>query len=115
MDIKTCSYFLKLLFNLPFIKSDLLTTKIAFFVRSLFKTSLKSTFFADTITNFRSASSARFRARFMPFFSISFFEFLIPAVSESTTGYPSRLRWVSMTSLVVPAISETIAASLFDK
>ena len=30
IDIKTCSYFLYLLFNFPFIKSVLFTTKIAF-------------------------------------------------------------------------------------
>ena len=32
IDIKTCSYFLNLLFKFPFIKSDLFTTKIAFFL-----------------------------------------------------------------------------------
>ena len=31
------------------------------------------------------------------------------------TGYPSIFKCVSITSLVVPAISETIATSLFDK
>jgi len=30
IDIKTCLYLLNLLFNFPFIKSDLFTTKIAF-------------------------------------------------------------------------------------
>ena len=82
MDIKTCSYFLNLLFIFPFTKSDLFTTKIAFFVSNLFKTPVKSMFFADIMINFRSASSARFKAIFIPFFSISFFELLIPAVSE---------------------------------
>ena len=96
-------------------KSDLFTTKIAFFVSKPFKTPVKSMFLVDTITSFKSASSARLRAILIPFFSISLFEFLIPAVSEAITGYPSRLRWVSITSLVVPAISETIATSLFDK
>ena len=92
IDIKTCSYFLNLLFNFPFIKSDLFTTKIAFFFSNFFKTPVKSTFFADTITNFKSASSALFKAILIPFFSISFFEFLIPAVSETITGYPSRFK-----------------------
>ena len=46
----------------------------------------KSTFLADTITNFKSASSALFNAILIPFFSISFFELLIPAVSEIITG-----------------------------
>ena len=32
IDIKTCSYFLNLLFNFPLSKSDLFTTKIAFLV-----------------------------------------------------------------------------------
>ena len=92
IDIKTCSYFLNLLFNFPLIKSDLFTTKIAFFVNNPFKTLVKSTFFADIMISFKSASSARFKAIFIPFFSISFFELLIPAVSEMITGYPSRLR-----------------------
>ena len=92
MDIKTCSYFFNLLFNFPFIKSDLFTTKIAFFVNKPFKTPVKSTFLADTITSLRSASSARFKAILIPFFSISFLELLIPAVSETITGYPSRFK-----------------------
>jgi hypothetical protein len=70
---------------------------------------------ASTTTNFKSASSALFKDNLMPFFSISFFDSLIPAVSEIITGYPSMFRCVSITSLVVPAISETIATSLFDK
>ena len=71
--------------------------------------------FASTTTNLRSAFSAFLRDNFIPFFSISSLESLIPAVSEIITGYPSIFRWVSTTSLVVPAISETIATSLFDK
>ena len=35
MDIKTCSYFLNFLFIFSFTKSDLLTTKIAFFDNNL--------------------------------------------------------------------------------
>ncbi len=34
-----------------------------------------------------------------------------PAVSASTTGQPPRSRWTSITSRVVPAVSDTIAAS----
>ena len=34
-----------------------------------------------------------------------------PAVSASTTGQPPRSRWTSMTSRVVPAVSDTMAAS----
>ena len=36
-------------------------------------------------------------------------------VSEIITGNPSIFKWVSITSLVVPAISETIATSLFER
>ena len=72
-------------------------------------------FLASTTTNFRSAFSAFFRDNLIPFFSISSFDSLIPAVSEIITGYPSIFKWVSTTSLVVPAISETIATSLLDK
>ena len=39
----------------------------------------------------------------------------MPAVSEIITGYPSIFRCVSITSLVVPAVSETMATSLSDK
>ena len=70
---------------------------------------------ASTTTSFKSAFSALLRDNFTPFFSISFFESLIPAVSEIITGYPSMFRRVSITSRVVPAISETRATSLFDK
>ena len=47
--------------------------------------------------------------KIIPMLSIISFVSLIPAVSETTTGYPSILRNISITSLVVPAISETIA------
>ena len=96
-------------------RSDLLTTKIASFFNKSFKKPLKSILLASTTTNFRSAFSAFFRDNLIPFFSISSFDSLIPAVSEIITGYPSMFRWASTTSLVVPAISETIATSLFDK
>ena len=72
-------------------------------------------FLASTTTNFKSAFSAFLRDNLMPFFSISSFESLMPAVSEMITGYPSMFKCVSTTSLVVPAISETIVTSLFDK
>ena len=36
-------------------------------------------------------------------------------MSEIITGYPSILRCVSTTSLVVPATSETITTSLLDR
>ena len=39
----------------------------------------------------------------------------MPAVSDITTGYPSKFKCASIISLVVPAISETIATSLLDK
>ena len=64
---------------------------------------------------FKSASSALFRANLIPFSSISFLESLMPAVSETTTGYPSMFKWASITSRVVPAVSETIATSLFER
>ena len=44
---------------------------------------------ASTTTNFKSAFSALLRDNLIPFFSISSFESLIPAVSEIITGYPS--------------------------
>ena len=72
-------------------------------------------FLASTTTNFKSAFSAFKRDNLIPFFSISSFESLIPAVSEMITGYPSMFKCVSTTSLVVPAISDTIATSLLDK
>ena len=73
-------------------KSDLFTTKIAFSSTRSFKTPVKSTFLASIITSFKSASSALLRANLIPFFSISFLELLIPAVSETITGYPSKFR-----------------------
>ena len=96
-------------------KSDLFKTKIAFSLTKSLKKPVISTLLGSIITKFKSASSALFRASLIPFFSISSLESLIPAVSEITTGYPSILRWVSITSLVVPAISETIATSLFER
>ena len=98
--------------NLFFNRSDLLITKIASFLSKSFKNPPKSGLLASTTTNFKSAFSAFLSDNFIPFFSISFFESRIPAVSEMTTGYPSIFKYVSITSLVVPAISETIATSL---
>ena len=64
---------------------------------------------------FKSEFSAFFKANFIPFLSISSLESLIPAVSEIVTGYPSKFKCTSITSLVVPAISETIATSLLER
>ena len=86
IDIKAWSYFLNFWFNFPLTKSDLFTTKIALFVRNFLKTPVNSALLAETITNLKSASSALFKAILIPFFSISFFELLIPAVSETITG-----------------------------
>ena len=36
-------------------------------------------------------------------------------MSETIPGFPSMLRCASITSRVVPSISETMATSLFDK
>ena len=63
----------------------------------------------------RSDSSAFFSESFIPFLSISFLASLIPAVSEIITGNPSIFKWVSTTSLVVPAVEDTIATSLFER
>ena len=60
--------------------------KIAFLVNKPFKTPVKSAFLADIIISFKSESAALFNAILIPFFSISFFELLIPAVSETITG-----------------------------
>ena len=68
----------------------------------------------STTTMFKSALNL-FNANDIPFFSTSFFASLIPAVSASITGNPSKFKYVSITSLVVPASSETIATSLLDK
>ena len=92
IEIKTCSYFFIFKFNFPLIKSDLLMTNIAFSSIKSFKTPLKSILLASTTMSFKSASSALFNANLIPFFSISFFESLIPAVSDSTTGNPSMFK-----------------------
>ena len=96
-------------------KSDLLTTIKVLSSAKSSKKPLKSVLFGSNNIIFKSASSAFFNANLMPFFSISSFESLMPAVSEIITGYPSKLRWVSITSRVVPAISDTIATSLFER
>ena len=96
-------------------KSDLFITKIDLLFRRSFKNPVKKPLLGSIITILRSASSAFCKANLMPFFSISSFELLIPAVSEIITGSPLILRCTSITSLVVPAISETIAASLLER
>ena len=77
--------------NLIFLlkRSDLLTTKIASPFSKSFKKPLKSMLLASTTTNFKSAFSAFLSDNLIPFFSISSFESLIPAVSDMITGYPS--------------------------
>ena len=95
-------------------KSILFITNIDFFVILSLKKSLKSILFGSITITFKSAFSDFFKANFMPFFSISFLESLMPAVSDITTGYPSKFKCASIMSLVVPAISETIATSLLD-
>ena len=72
--------------NFSFKRSDLLTTNIALFFNKSFKKPLKSMLLASTTTNFKSAFSAFLRDNLIPFFSISSFESLIPAVSEIITG-----------------------------
>ena len=51
----------------------------------------------------------------MPFFSIRFFEFLMPAVSKNLTNLPFSIILVSIISLVVPGILETIDTSRLAK
>jgi hypothetical protein len=72
--------------NFSFKRSDLLTTRIALFFSKSFKKPLKSMFLASTTTSFKSAFSALLSDSLIPFFSISSFESLIPAVSEIITG-----------------------------
>ena len=60
-----------------------------------------------------SACFESFRARSMPSASISLDVFLMPAVSLSRTGIPDKTILTDIISRVVPAIEETIAASLF--
>ena len=61
-------------------------TNIEFLSNISFKNPVKSRFFGSITTNLKSASSALFNASLIPFFSISLFDSLIPAVSETTTG-----------------------------
>ena len=79
------------------------------------KKSLKSTLLGSITIMFKSAFFPFCRANLIPLFSISSLDSRIPAVSEIITGNPSIFKWVSITSLVVPAISETIATSLFER
>ena len=59
---------------------------IEFLVNKSFKTPVKSMFLGSMTTSFKSASSAFFKANLIPFFSISFLDSRIPAVSETITG-----------------------------
>ena len=54
-------------------------------------------------------------ANSMPFFSITFFVFLIPAVSYKVTGRPFKSIFCCITSLVVPGKSLTIDVFIFVK
>ena len=57
------------------------------FLRSKFLKKLeKSMLFGSITIKFKSEFSAFFKANLIPFFSISSFEFLIPAVSDIITG-----------------------------
>ncbi len=58
-----------------------------------------------------SASSSFLKVRTIPIFSISSDVSLIPAVSIKRNNVPSMLNVSSIVSLVVPAMSETIARS----
>ena len=62
-------------------------------------------------TTRKSADSARDIARSMPIFSTTSIVSRRPAVSSKVTGSPSRSIFTSITSRVVPAISDVIAAS----
>ena len=85
-EIKIFEHVLISEFKSSFRRSDLLTTSIAFSSINSFKTPLKSMLLASITISFKSAFSALSSANFIPFFSISFLESLIPAVSETTTG-----------------------------
>ena len=59
---------------------------MASFFNKSFKKPLKLILLASTTTSFKSAFSAFLRDNLIPFFSISSFESLMPAVSEIITG-----------------------------
>jgi len=101
------------MFSIP--RSDLFITNIDFSDTKSLKKPVKWSLFGSITTIVKSAFSTFFNASLIPFFSISSLDSLIPAVSEITTGNPSIFKCVSITSLVVPAISETMATSLLDK
>ena len=86
IEINTWFYFFISGSISPFKRSDLFITKIAFWSNNPFKTPVKSRFLTSTTTNFKSASSALLNDNLIPFFSISFLDSLIPAVSETITG-----------------------------
>ena len=77
----------------------------------IFKNPVNSRLFGSITIRFKSASSAFFNANLMPFFSISFLDFRIPAVSTNLIGSPSTSRKDSSKSLVVPGIFVTIEMS----
>ena len=101
-------YFFNCSGTLKSYKSVLLTNKIELLSNKSFKNPKNSTFFGSIMTILKSASSAFLKANFIPSFSMISLDALIPAVSEIMTGNPSKFKCVSKTSLVVPAISETI-------
>ncbi len=69
----------------------------------------------STRCNLKSADAACSNARRTPSRSITSSLSRIPAVSIMTAAYPLKSMGTSITSRVVPAISETIATSLFAK
>ena len=85
-EIKTCLNLVISECNFSFNKSDLFITNIAFSFNKSFKKPLKSIFLASTTTSFKSAFSAFLSDNLIPFFSISSFDSLIPAVSDIITG-----------------------------
>ena len=86
---------------------------VSLFIKSLMFLSISFEVLSIIII-FKSASFDFSKASKIPFFSTSFLASLMPAVSASITGYPSIFRKVSITSLVVPSSSETMATSLLD-
>ena len=72
--------------GLPNFRSDLFKTTIVLLKLECSKNGLKSRFSGCRTTILRSDSSAFLKANLIPFFSISFLDSLIPAVSETITG-----------------------------
>ena len=89
---------------------------IAFLSLKSFNISLSSSFNSTELSNtaiITSLSFAAFLDFSIPICSILSFAFLMPAVSIILKGIPSIITCSSMISLVVPAISVTIALSSF--